>query len=95
MQRCLPGNVRFDQQAGIKKMFHRDFAGSNQIIDARLLIEPHIAGQAALHANDADLKKFEALFEDSASHFDDPVQLKKNNLEFHLLLAREPANRDP
>ena len=62
------------------------------LFDARLLIEPYIAGQAALHASDEDLKKFEALFEDSASHFDDPVRLKKNNLEFHLMLARASGN---
>jgi DNA-binding FadR family transcriptional regulator len=64
----------------------------NHLFDARLLIEPHIAGQAALLASDADLKKFEALFEDSAVHIDDPVHLKQNNLEFHLLLARASGN---
>jgi DNA-binding FadR family transcriptional regulator len=64
----------------------------DHLFDARLLIEPHIAGQAALHANDEDLKKFQALFEDSGSHLDDPVRLKQNNLEFHLLLARASGN---
>jgi DNA-binding FadR family transcriptional regulator len=64
----------------------------DHLIDARLLIEPHIAGQAALNADDEDLIKFEALFEDSASHFDDAVRLKQNNLEFHLLLARASGN---
>jgi DNA-binding FadR family transcriptional regulator len=64
----------------------------DHLFDARLLIEPHIAGQAALHANDEDLKKFQALFEDSGSHLDDAVRLKQNNLEFHLLLARASGN---
>jgi DNA-binding FadR family transcriptional regulator len=64
----------------------------DHLYDARLLIEPHIAGQAALHAGDADLEKFRVLFEDSAAHFDDPVRLKQNNLEFHLLLARASGN---
>lgn len=64
----------------------------DHLFDARLLIEPHIAGQAARHASDADLKKFEALFEDSASHFEDPAHLKRNNLEFHLLLAKASGN---
>jgi len=64
----------------------------DHLYDARLLIEPHIAGQAALHAGEADLEKFRALFEDSASHLNDPVRLKKNNLEFHLLLARASGN---
>ena len=64
----------------------------DHLYDARLLIEPYIAGQAALHASEEDLKKFCALFEDSAAHLDDPVRLKKNNLEFHLLLARASGN---
>ena len=64
----------------------------DHLFDARLLIEPYIAGQAALNADDEDLIKFEALFEDSASHFDDAVRLKQNNLEFHLLLARASGN---
>ncbi len=64
----------------------------DHLFDARLLIEPHIAGQAALNADDGDLKKFQALFEDSAAHLDDPVRLKQNNLEFHLLLARASGN---
>jgi DNA-binding FadR family transcriptional regulator len=65
----------------------------DHLFDARLLIEPHIAGQAALHASDEDLKRFQALFDHSAFHFDDPVRLKQNNLEFHLLLARASGNR--
>ena len=64
----------------------------DDLYDARLLIEPHIAGQAALHASEEDFEKFRALFEDSASHLDDPVRLKKNNLEFHLLLAQASGN---
>jgi len=64
----------------------------DHLYDARLLIEPHIAGQAALNASEADLERFRALFEDSAAHLDDPVRLKRNNLEFHLLLARASGN---
>jgi GntR family transcriptional repressor for pyruvate dehydrogenase complex len=64
----------------------------DHLFDARLLIEPHIAGQAALNADDEDLIKFEALFEDSALHFDDAVRLKQNNLKFHLLLAKASGN---
>lgn len=64
----------------------------DHLFDARLLIEPHIAGQAALHASAEDLTKFEDLFEDSAAHLDDPVHLKQNNLKFHLLLARASGN---
>jgi DNA-binding FadR family transcriptional regulator len=62
------------------------------LFDARMLIEPHIAGQAARQAKSKDLKKFRALFEDSSSHLDDPVRLKQNNLKFHLMLARASGN---
>ncbi|MGD9043218.1 MAG: FadR/GntR family transcriptional regulator [Desulfobacterales bacterium] len=64
----------------------------DHLYDARLLIEPHIAGQAALNAGEEDLEKFCELFKDSAAHLDDPVRLKHNNLEFHLLLARASGN---
>ncbi len=64
----------------------------DHLFDARLLIEPHIAREATKHARDQDLKKFKALFEDSASHYDDAVRLKQNNLEFHVLLAGAAGN---
>ncbi len=64
----------------------------DHLFDARLLIEPHIAREAAKHARDQDFKKFKTLFEDSAAHFDDALRLKQNNLEFHVLLARASGN---
>jgi len=64
----------------------------DHLFDARLLIEPHIAKEATKHASDEALRKFKALFEDSAAHFDDAARLKHNNLEFHLLLARASGN---
>jgi GntR family transcriptional repressor for pyruvate dehydrogenase complex len=64
----------------------------DHLFDARLLIEPHIAEEAAKNASSKALKKFEALFNDSDSHYEDAVRLKKNNLEFHLLLARTSGN---
>ena len=62
------------------------------LFEARMLIEPHIAREAALHAKSEDLKKFRNLIEDSASHQDDPVHLKQNNLKFHLMLAKVSGN---
>ena len=62
------------------------------LFDARMLIEPYIARQAAQHAKSGDLKKFRVLFEDSATHSDDPARLKQNNLKFHLMLARASGN---
>ena len=62
------------------------------LFDARMLIEPRIAREAALHARREDLKKLRDLFKDSEAHRDDPVRLKQNNLRFHLLLARASGN---
>jgi GntR family transcriptional repressor for pyruvate dehydrogenase complex len=62
------------------------------LFDARLLIEPRIAREAALYARREDLKKLSDLFNDSEAHLDDPVRLKQNNLRFHLLLARASGN---
>ena len=64
----------------------------DHLFDARLLIEPHIAEEATKHASNEALKKIQALFEDSDSHYEDAVRLKQNNLEFHLLLARASGN---
>lgn len=64
----------------------------DHLFDVRLLIEPHVAGEAARHATVADIEKLERLFEDSAGHIEDAVHLKKNNLNFHLLLARSSGN---
>ena len=64
----------------------------DHLFDIRLLIEPYIAREAALNATEDDLCKLSDLFEDSAAHLDDPVLLKRNNLNFHLLLAKAAGN---
>jgi GntR family transcriptional repressor for pyruvate dehydrogenase complex len=64
----------------------------DHLFDVRLLIEPHIAMEAALHAKDEDIKRLQNLFEDFSLHLDDPLHLKKNNLKFHLLLAKASGN---
>jgi DNA-binding FadR family transcriptional regulator len=64
----------------------------NHLFEARLLIEPRIAREAARHARKEDLIKFRDLFKDSAVHIDDPVHLKQNNLRFHLLLVKASGN---
>ena len=62
------------------------------LFEARMLIEPRIARDAALHASREDLRKVCDLLKDSKAHLDDPVRLKQNNLSFHLLLARASGN---
>jgi len=64
----------------------------DHLFDVRLLIEPHIAMEAALHAKDEDIKSLRDLIEDLSQHLDDPLHLKKNNLKFHLLLAKASGN---
>lgn len=64
----------------------------DHLFDVRLLIEPHIAMEAALHAKDEDIKRLRDLFEDFSRHLDDPLHLKKNNLKFHLLVAKASGN---
>jgi DNA-binding FadR family transcriptional regulator len=61
---------------------------TDHLFSARLLIEPHIAREAARHATHYDLKALQKLMEDSEAHIDDPVRLRRNNIDFHLLLAR-------
>ena len=65
---------------------------TDHLFDARLLIEPHIAREAARHATKKDLRALEKLMIDSEAHLDDPVRLRRNNLDFHLLLARASGN---
>ena len=64
----------------------------DHLYDARLLIEPHIAMQAARQAGAEDIQKLHELIEDSACHSDDAAHLKRNNLKFHLLLANAAGN---
>jgi len=64
----------------------------DHLFDVRLLIEPHIAMEAALHAKDEDIEKLKDLITDSSSHQEDPILLKRNNLKFHLLLAKASGN---
>jgi GntR family transcriptional repressor for pyruvate dehydrogenase complex len=64
----------------------------DHLFDVRLLIEPHIAMEAALHAKEEDLQRLRELLGDSSQNLDDPLCLKKNNLKFHLLLAKASGN---
>ena len=64
----------------------------DHLFDVRLLIEPYIAMEAALQADEEDIQKLQDLIKDSSAHQDDPLHLKKNNLNFHLLLARASGN---
>ena len=64
----------------------------DHLFDVRLLIEPRIAMEAAVHAKNKDLKRLRELITDSSHHLDDPSHLKRNNLHFHLMLAKASGN---
>jgi len=64
----------------------------DHLFEVRLLIEPAIAKEAALHITKKDMAALDALIRDCVLNQDDPVLLKKNNLNFHLLLARASGN---
>jgi DNA-binding FadR family transcriptional regulator len=76
----------------LKNMVARGEVSIDHLFDVRLLIEPFIAREAALHAKKKDIVGLEQVIRDSAAHLDDPVILKRNNLNFHLLLARASGN---
>jgi len=64
----------------------------DHLFDVRLLIEPHIAMEAALNARNEHVEKLKELIDDSSHHQDDPIHLKRNNLKFHLLVAKASGN---
>lgn len=75
----------------------RSLAASGQVtvdhlFDVRLQIEPFIIEEATIHAKNDDINKIAILFENAALHMDDAAQLKRANIDFHLLLAEASGN---
>ena len=75
----------------------RSLAASGQItvdhlFDVRLQIEPFIIEEATVHAKDEDIEKIALLFENATLNMDDAAQLKRANIDFHLLLAEASGN---
>jgi len=62
------------------------------IFIVRLLIEPNVAAEAALHADEADLDQLEALLEASRARRDDAAFLGANRGKFHIRLAKATGN---
>jgi DNA-binding FadR family transcriptional regulator len=60
----------------------------DHLFDVRLLIEPHTAMEAALHAGDEDMQRLQELVEDSSHHLNDPLHLKKTISSFTLCWQR-------
>jgi len=75
----------------------RSLAASGQItvdhlFDVRLQIEPFIIEEATVHAKEVDMEKIAVLFENASLNMDDAAQLKRANIDFHLLLAEASGN---
>jgi DNA-binding FadR family transcriptional regulator len=64
----------------------------DHLFDVRLQIEPFIIEQAAIHAKEEDIQKIADLFGNTAHHMNDAAQLKRANIDFHLLLAEASGN---
>lgn len=64
----------------------------DNIFDIRLLLETHAASQAAMNADEADIKRLDALLDVPDDKLEDPIWLQKNRGEFHLMLARASKN---
>lgn len=64
-----------------------------QLLDARLAIEPFLAGQAAEHATEADIAALQSLL-DEAEQFltGQDAQLHPTNMRFHTRIARVSRN---
>ena len=64
----------------------------SHILEARMLIEPHITIEATLKSKKEDLDALEKLLEESSRHLDDVNLLKKNNFKFHILIGQASEN---
>ena len=90
--------------AFVTNVFHKPMSNSlkslvdhgeisiDHLFGVRLLIEPHVAAEAAVKATTSDLESLWALIDESSSHQDDVELLKRNNINFHLLLAKAAGN---
>jgi DNA-binding FadR family transcriptional regulator len=64
-----------------------------QLIETRFSVEPYMTRLAALHANQHDLEKFDAILRQIEDCGDDQDQFTRYDSEFHLQLAR--CSRNP
>lgn len=63
------------------------------LLDARLLIEPHLAELAARHATDTDLITFERILNEAETNLvGQDEQLHGVNMAFHIAIARASGN---
>lgn len=64
----------------------------DHIFMVRLLIEPNVAAEAAVHASKEDVNDLWMILEESEKNIDDPVFLSANRGKFHICLAKATGN---
>lgn len=62
------------------------------LLDARLLIEPHIVSLAVTNATADDLNSLQAIIDNASSHEGNAELLRRDNINFHVLLAKAAGN---
>jgi len=78
--------------ASLRKLITSGWINVDHILEVRMLIEPYIASQASLKAKKSDIEEIRSLLQNSSMNLDDVALLKKNNIEFHLLIAKASGN---
>ena len=66
-------------------------AGPFEILEARLLLEPHIAAEAAKHATAEDIEKLKSIL-DGMRGVSDPQTGLQHDRQFHFLIASSTKN---
>ena len=78
--------------ASLRKLITSGWINVDHILEVRMLIEPYIASQATFKAKKSDIEEIRSLLQNSSMNLDDVALLKKNNIEFHLLIAKASGN---
>ncbi|MBZ9938649.1 FadR family transcriptional regulator [Mesorhizobium sp. BR1-1-16] len=65
----------------------------HELRDARLILEPAIAAEAAVRVTGEDLERLRGILDAMAKHEDDPDGYLRVDLEFHMEICRATRNR--
>ena len=65
----------------------------HELRDARLILEPAIAAEAAIRVTAEDLARLSGILDEMAKHEDDPDGYLRLDLEFHMDICRATRNR--
>jgi GntR family transcriptional repressor for pyruvate dehydrogenase complex len=64
----------------------------NEVTEARLIFEPHVARLAAERITDEDIRLLEVNIENTAAVLESELPATTENIEFHMLIARSVHN---